>query len=344
MVSCHKETKVVNEKEPVRMGIYKSTVDTLQYPRNIESFLYELDTNYYAFHLRKLSDFKKGRSLDDERLIKAYASKNHFDELFYKADFDNNGYTDMLLIGAIEQLGAQPQVWDPLNLLILNYGGHTAKVIPITNGLFSPYLIPKLVVKGGIPLIETSSYEEVFENNMILKRVISKTLTIRDSALIEYNPAPKNYHIQKIQLATSPCLGTCPMFEIHIDEDRNAIFLADDYNFSAERDSKPEDEAFATKLDSTTYSEICNLLNYLDFPTLDDSYSVNYTDAASVELIVTYNGGKQKKIEDNGLNGTFGLRQLYKIFKALRYNQKWEETTEPAGIRINTWYKKVQGQ
>lgn len=343
MFSCREETTIVNEvSEPVRMGIYKSVIDTLLNPRSVELFLCECDTNYYAFQLRAISDFKKGMYPDNEKVIKIYAAKYHFDKLFYKADLDNNGYTDMLLIGAIESGGSRGQ--DPINLLVLNYGAHPVKVIPLTNGLFTPYLMPKLVVKGGVPLVETSSYEGVFENNMMVKRFISKTLTIRDSALIEYNPAPKNYHIEKIQFATSPCFGTCPLFEIHIDRDRNAIFLADEYNFSHDHDAKPEDKAFEAKIDTTTYNNICNMLYYLDFPSLEDNYSVDYTDAPSVQVIVTYNGGKQKKIEDYGLNGSFGLKQLYKGVKELRFNQKWRETAEPAGIRINTWYKKNQKQ
>jgi hypothetical protein len=195
-------------------------------------------------------------------------------------------------------------------------------------------------MKNGTPLIETSSYEDVFENGMMIKRVFSTAFTVRDSVLIEYNPAPKNYRIEKIQFVAFPCFGSCPTFEIHIDGDRNAIFLADQNNFTDEHGANSDDTAFEAKLDEGAYNEICSLLYYLDFPSLKDDYSVRYTDAPSVQLIITYNGGKQKKIEDYGLNGTFGLRQLYKIFEELRYNQKWKETTEPAGIRINTWYEK----
>lgn len=336
-LSCQKEIK--NNSEIVRMGTKPSVIDTLKDLRSIELFLYKIDTNYYSFQLRPLTKYYNEHNEKDAALVKQYAIKNKSNKIVFKADYDNNGYTDMLLIGAMLWPRDQSPGGEPLNLLLLNYGNHTTKTIPIALGYFSPYLIPKRTIKDGIPLIETKSFEYIHGGMQPKKKLTSRLLTIKDTALIEYNPKPTNYNIEKIQFATSPCFGTCPIFEIHINKNREAIFLADAYNFSHEYDGPKEEKAFKTTLNTEKYNKLTDLINYLDFPKLQNRYSLMMTDIPSSTLIITYNNGKIKKIEDDGLQGTFGLIKLYKYFEELRFNQKWTETTEPESIRINTWMK-----
>jgi len=67
-----------------------------------------------------------------------------------------------------------------------------------------------------------------------------------------------------------------------------------------------------------------NLLNYIDFETLQDNYAVNWTDDQTAKLKVTYDNGKVKSIRDYGLLGTYGLDRVYQLLFELRENQKWE--------------------
>lgn len=338
LLSCKKETK--NTPEVVPMGSIPSIIDTLKDPRSIELFLYERDTNYYSFQLRPLTQYINEYNPRVSEIVKQYATKNKLIKTVYKADYDNNGYTDMLLIGAMLWPRDQPPGREPKNLLVLNYGGNTIKTIPVSFGNSSRYLVPEQVVKNGTPLIKAETpYKYKNGHPYATEKTTPTLLTVKDTALVEYNSNPTNYDIKKIQFASSPCYGTCSIFEIHINKNREAVFLADAYNFTHSYDGPKEEKSFKTTIETETYNKLTDLLNYLDFPKLQDRYSLMTTDIPSSTLIITYNNGKIKKIEDDGLQGTFGLIKLYTYFEELRFNQKWTETTEPEGIRINTWMK-----
>jgi hypothetical protein len=73
---------------------------------------------------------------------------------------------------------------------------------------------------------------------------------------------------------------------------------------------------------------IVNILNYIDFKNLKDSYSVGHTDAPTAKLKVTYDNGRTKYIEDYGMRGNYGLIATYDMFRDLRFNQKWAKAEE----------------
>jgi hypothetical protein len=81
---------------------------------------------------------------------------------------------------------------------------------------------------------------------------------------------------------------------------------------------------FKGKILQANYDELIGLLNYLDFPSLKDSYAVNWTDDQTSVLKITYNNGKVKEIKDYGLIGTLGLSRVYSILFDLRENQQWK--------------------
>ena len=71
-------------------------------------------------------------------------------------------------------------------------------------------------------------------------------------------------------------------------------------------------------------TEIIDLISYLDVASLNNNYSVSWTDDQTVFLRVKFADGTVKTITDYGLRGTFGLRHLYNKFFALRTNQDWK--------------------
>ena len=62
---------------------------------------------------------------------------------------------------------------------------------------------------------------------------------------------------------------------------------------------------------------------YKEFSDLKDKYEVNWSDDQTSTLIITYDGGKTKKIIDYGLVGTFGLNRIHDLIFKLRDNQDW---------------------
>src|SRR5690606_31812581 len=133
------------------------------------------------------------------------------------------------------------------------------------------------------------------------------------------------YDIERIEYFTSVCFGTCPQFRIEIDKDREAVYEAIRFNFSKEFNSPSPEGTFKTKISENEFQLIFKKLIEMDFPVLQDSYRVPYTDAQTANLKIIYDGGKEKTITDYGMNGTSELKELYQLFLELRENQNWEK-------------------
>ena len=144
------------------------------------------------------------------------------------------------------------------------------------------------------------------------------TLIYKFGDFIEYvhRIFPYGLHqIESIQFSTTPCYGTCPVFEIDIKGNRKAQYHAISYNDTT--------GVFTSTIDTLHYNEIIRLLNYIDFPNLFDNYSVIWTDDQACRLTITYDNGKTKSIYDYGEVGTYGLSLAYKLLYNLRINQQW---------------------
>ena len=197
--------------------------------------------------------------------------KHRLDSMFphfsyIKEDFDNNGYTDLVVTG--EYYENELRV-----LAIMNDGKEKYTVIPLNlrhQDDFPTY--PKLVYKNRIPTIELySSYNfaEVSENG------ISKTtLRYKFGAFIDYVKPSKAYEITNIEFKATGCHGRCPIFELNINENAISIFTAKHYNFSKESivDNKGEEGRFETIIRNKNFTELCDILSYLQIKNYRDDY------------------------------------------------------------------------
>lgn len=133
------------------------------------------------------------------------------------------------------------------------------------------------------------------------------------------------YDIERIEYFTSVCFGPCPQFRIEIDKNREAVYEAIRFNFTKEFNSPSPEGTFKTTLNENEFRLILKNLNEMDFPALQDSYRVEYTDVQTANLKIIYDGGKEKIITDYGMMGTPELKELYQLFLELRENQNWEK-------------------
>jgi len=331
LFSCKKDEQSANYKHVKHIP---SIVDSLNTNAQVKEYLAtKVDTNLRGFDMPPLDqmDITPFGGKNDS-IFRSSFKKHGVTRNFYKADFDNNGYTDMLLLGGYGN--------SYYSFVVMNNGNSDPKVHLM--GSFDYLFIPKLIYRKGNPLLEIHGEKPDFSKKKISFKPFHDILHWKNIGFAGENQNPKEYKIEKIQFVERGCYGTCPVFEIHIDDKGKAFFFAEFYNFSHNHGAKPEDKVFVTTLSNKTYNEIKSFLNYIDFPTLHNNYSVFYTDAASCDLIITYDGGKTKKISDYGMLGSHELIALYTYFKDLRFNQKWKETQEPKGMRINTWMKDME--
>jgi len=179
--------------------------------------------------------------------------------------------------------------------------------------------------------LEASTYK-------LNSKIIKKTLDYKFDDFIEYNPSPATYYsIQKIEYVTGMCYGTCPMFSIELNKNGASKFIAKAFNFTDENDPKVLDKAyeilnkgknegyFEVKIKDADFLNFEDILNYINFSTLEEDYAVRWTDDQSCTLTITYDNGKTKTIKDYGLSGTYGLKLLYQKLFDLRFNQDWKK-------------------
>lgn len=331
-----------------------SKIDSLETEAEIQFFVQKLQYPYYRFRdhddsikihktfekfeLKKIKDFDRDHRKDIDSLTKILADSLGVTNSFYKADIDNNGFTDLIIIGDDKGCtGAVPfepnstRSCDFSVYALMNFGNDSINPINLMKGDFSgDAVVPKLYERNGkisLKIYEAPKYSW-FENEKISDLKITE-LAYKQGTFVEYNDAPKIYKIEKIEYITEPCYGSCPIFELTINKDRTALLNAIEFNslepnlweYEISRELKGQ---FTTVIDQERYQEIIDLLNYMDFPTLDEDYWVWATDQSSSKLTITYNQGKTKTITDYGKTGTFGLIKIYEMFSNLRTSQKWE--------------------
>ncbi|MDI1255441.1 MAG: DUF6438 domain-containing protein [Flavobacterium sp.] len=291
--------------------IVKTKIDSLESNVEVEKFITSIDTSIKNFKIQKITDFKDRFSKSD--FCKSKADSLNIDKSFYKADFDNNGYNDLLVI---------IDYYDFTVLVIYGNANHNFKIEPLTRRSFQDCVFPKIREIDGVAVIDF--YHKNYDwNNKSKNELVKNTLIHKYGDFVEYNPEISKHTIKKIEFETTGCFGTCPVFNLVIDQNRIAKFDANMYN-RPNRKAKEIKGKFSTEIKEKEFNEIVDLLNYIDFPNLKNEYSVDWTDDQSCTLKITYDDDVTKTINDYGMIGTYGLDRVYKMLYSLRFNQNWK--------------------
>ncbi|MBF04813.1 MAG: hypothetical protein CMP76_16145 [Flavobacterium sp.] len=320
-ISCKKKDPFIKAKA------IKSEIDTLETQKDIENYIHKIDTIYKKFELKKIEDFDRGT---EDSLNKILAKKVKMYDCFLKSDFDNNGLTDLLIIGDNHDcISFRPGIegeksCDYSTLVLMNYN-NKINVIDINKNRHYP-IVPKVEYENGEAFLMIYT-PKTLGNKFIPSEKESKTkLTFKYGNFIEYNENQEEHNIEKIEYSTSGCYGVCPIFKLEINKDKSALFIAQHFNFDDNREnySNKEEGKFKTIISKEKFNELNAIINYIDFVNLKNSYSVNWTDNQSSTLKITYDNGKTKTIGDYGLIGTYGLKRVYELLFDLRKNQDWK--------------------
>jgi len=288
-----------DSSSPIR---HPNAIDDIQTSSQIEKLLKKTERYYADFHVTDLSTSSdKCKRLSDSVHAVPY----------FKADFDHNGYTDLIVIG----------YWgrDPFVLCMLDSGKENPTVIRLTQGHFNECSFPVLTSAGTSPAVDYYYFRQpdglhITDSSGVIEH---KKLLFMYGGFVEYNPTPVDYKIEKIEYESTMCYGRCPAFKMTIDSNRDAIY--EPIQFNIQKPGK-----YRGQIDKEAYGAIENLLNYTNFAMLNDSYRVGWTDDQTSILKITYDNGKVKTIQDYGLIATFGLSQVYKLLLNLRGSQSWK--------------------
>jgi len=226
---------------------------------------------------------------------------------FYKADIDNNGLTDLIVDGSIR-------------LVILDKGQSKYKIYSLNNFFENHYQFNrKLLIANGRTALLYNVYSDNRrkENKEFLR---TDTLIYKFGELIEYTADPKQHNVHQISLSTYPCFGSCPVFDLEIDEDGTAFYNPTAYTHTI--------GSFLGKVNKQQYHKLVEMLNYIRFTHLQDKYELPVTDLPTAVLKVTYDSNQVKVIDDYGEVGTRGLAALYAVINELRHQPHWTSWLE----------------
>ncbi len=279
-------------------------IDKIDSIDQIYQLINSVDNNFSHF---KINETLKFNDINCQKLSDSLKLKPYF-----KADFDNNGFTDLLVIG---------KLFEHTIICIMSYPNNKHLIKKLTRSHFQNCSFPVLATIKSDTVTSYIDYfffdELTWKNKDSSRRIQTKKLIYKFQDFIEYNNSNNFYNIQKIQFSTMGCFGECPIFSLQIDSNRKAKYFAHQFN---EPDGK-----FKGQIKSKDYIQIVELLNYIDFPNLNDNYQVSWTDDQTSILKISYDNGKTKSIYDYGLIGTYGLDRLYDLLFQLRKNQNWRK-------------------
>ena len=129
-----------------------------------------------------------------------------------------------------------------------------------------------------------------------------------------YNTFP----FKKISLITSPCFGTCPVYELTLYRNGKA-------EFNGVRYVTPEGK-YKGRFDFREFGKLCLIIEKLNILDLENNYSVDWTDDAGTIVKITAENGYEKVIDDYGNSGPIELFALQKTLMSFKNSIKWEKT------------------
>ena len=224
---------------------------------------------------------------------------------FLKIDINDDGLTDLILNG--ENIAA---------IVDDGKGGYHFNFVNNEGGI-----LPKVFFLTGIDTIKPA---KLIVTNYSFRHpkhpLETDTIVVKFGDFIEYNVRFNRSQINNIFFSTSMCFGECPVFTLLIQRNGKAEYDAKKFN--------PEHGFYSGTITQAALDQLLQLLEYIDPPRLNNSYSVNWTDLQTATLKINYKNGDSKTIEDYGMSGTFGLRQLYRRLLALRKSQTWYENSD----------------
>lgn len=113
---------------------------------------------------------------------------------FYKADFDHNGLTDIMIIGTY---------YDNFYIFIaMDNGGNNFELKYLTTKYEETCLFPKIIDNNIIRY-----YYKWYPNRLTggKSKLKYKDLVFKYNDFIEYNKDPQSHHIEKIEYNTTSC-------------------------------------------------------------------------------------------------------------------------------------------
>lgn len=259
---------------------FHNQIDDVKTADDINVILKNIQSgNYYNVAISNPIKGNECQKLYDSLQIKTWVKK----------DFDNNGYTDLFVMGDIQ-----------LFYCILDSGNNKFYIKNLSKTT-TPYYCELFTVFNENNFINYFRYDY----NQCTKTYFQQgALLFKFGGFVEYNDSPDENKIQKIEF---DYYGgeLAPVIHLKIKENRRVLYQKIHFGKSKKINHH--------KINRIDYQKLIDCLNYIGFSTLNDQYCVNWLHYDISNLKITYNNGQIKKIKDLGSLGTFGLVHFYDL-------------------------------
>jgi hypothetical protein len=228
---------------------------------------------------------------------------------YEKADFDNNGYTDLLFNGC-PRCSSGYTYSESLPLVILSFGNDSFQIKDLSCSKYSTYLAARTVQKGGRPMIEIagSGYESESAISLVSPIERIDTLLYATGEFIE-NTQPAHHTIENISFLRSCTIGisdSCS-FILTFSQDTTRLTRQVSINWNTAI------KKYVAGTDTACWNRLTGLLNRMNFPGLKEYYHAGGTHKPLAFLSITYDNGKVCRIMDAGMLGNYALMAIYNI-------------------------------
>jgi hypothetical protein len=280
-----------------------NNIDKLSTSKQVEQFIQKLQ-----HETKPTLKLGKMNSIFPNKKIRDNAKKLGL-KTWIKRDLNNDGLTDLIAYCIIDGV---------VNLTVVMATENDYKVHETYIGYsFSNFCFYKLErTNNNIPLLVL--YFGTLYGQEPYKIKDSVKLVYRNGDFIEYNPNYQKYSIEKIFLRKSTCDGYCKPYCLYVYPNRNVLFFEfteRDYDYIFE-------ESKFSVVDSASYENIIDLLNYLDFPNYDKKPLRILQGVSFYYLTITYNNGLTKHITTQR-QGIFGLNIILDELIAIIKSNDW---------------------
>lgn len=259
---------------------------------------------------------------------------------FAKYDFDKDGRMDILINGLWRSRAAAMVILDKENG---RFESHPF-VIRNSRGLNMPFV--KWDSSGSVSMLDYYEVQvDTLMNRINLRKLMDEYKTgylkrvrcvYKFGNFIEENPHPAPLHLSVIDFEKGGIFREYyNHYHIRIFKNRKAFLAVGTGN---EKLSGPQEYGtYESRLSRKQYKTLQRLAAYINLGKLKNMYDVDAADAAWAVLKIKFTKNESKKIFDRALEGTFGLKVLYRFFDQLYKDLNWKKAdVKDLGVQWDT--------
>lgn len=229
-------------------------------------------------------------------------------QTWFKADFDHNGLSDLLVLARRRNI--------PFVFCVMDMGAKFQIERNFANGVRRRQPVARVVHRNGQDLLEYADFAgRVPGGQERLRNRRSTLLAYVSGGFVEYNAHPIQRQIREVIYESTSFY--------HRTTHTSIVVKGDSIKFW-QRNTERSDTTQVTQIERKRLllpaqrQQLIQLLSYLNYSTLKGtygSYSINHS--THVRMTIENDSGAKKQIDDINGVGTWGLRQLYILLHEL---------------------------